>query len=97
MERRPQPKYRPFPAVELADRRWPGRVATRAPIWMSTDLRDGNQALFEPMSVAKKLRLFETLCAVGFKEIEVGVPLGLADRFRLRAPPHRGRPASRTT
>jgi 2-isopropylmalate synthase len=74
MERRPQPKYRPFPAVELADRRWPGRVATRAPIWMSTDLRDGNQALFEPMSVDKKLRLFETLCAVGFKEIEVAFP-----------------------
>jgi 2-isopropylmalate synthase len=74
MDRRPQPKYRPFPPVAISERRWPGRVTTRAPIWMSTDLRDGNQALFEPMSVEKKLRLFGTLCAVGFKEIEVAFP-----------------------
>ena len=74
MESRPQRKYRPFPPVAIPDRRWPGRVTTQAPIWMSTDLRDGNQALFEPMTVEKKLRLFETLCAVGFKEIEVAFP-----------------------
>lgn len=67
-------KYRPFPAVELTDRRWPSQVTMKAPIWMSTDLRDGNQALFEPMSVEQKLRLFETLCEVGFKEIEVAFP-----------------------
>jgi 2-isopropylmalate synthase len=67
-------RYRPFPPVPLADRRWPSQVTTHAPIWMSTDLRDGNQALFEPMSVEKKLRLFQTLCEIGFKEIEVAFP-----------------------
>jgi len=67
-------KYRPFRPVALADRRWPSQVTTQAPVWMSTDLRDGNQALLEPMSVEKKLRLFKTLCAVGFKEIEVAFP-----------------------
>jgi len=67
-------RYRPFPPVPLADRQWPGRVTTQAPIWMSTDLRDGNQALFEPMSVEKKLRLFKTLCEIGFQEIEVAFP-----------------------
>jgi len=67
-------KYRTFPPVELKDRQWPSQVLTEAPIWMSTDLRDGNQALFEPMSVDQKLRLFQTLCEVGFKEIEVAFP-----------------------
>ncbi len=70
----PSRKYRPFRPIELADRRWPSQVTTRAPVWMSTDLRDGNQALFEPMSVERKLRLFQTLCAIGFKEIEVAFP-----------------------
>jgi 2-isopropylmalate synthase len=70
----PSAKYRPFRPVDLPDRRWPGQVTTRAPVWMSTDLRDGNQALFEPMSVEKKLRLFKTLCAIGFKEIEAAFP-----------------------
>jgi 2-isopropylmalate synthase len=70
----PSTKYRPFRPVTLADRRWPSQVTTQAPVWMSTDLRDGNQALFEPMSVEKKLRLFKTLCAIGFKEIEVAFP-----------------------
>src|SRR5512141_2446165 len=74
MNATPSVKYRPFPPVELPDRRWPSRVLTQAPTWMSTDLRDGNQALFEPMSVEKKLRLFQTLCAIGFKEIEVAFP-----------------------
>jgi 2-isopropylmalate synthase len=67
-------KYRPFCPIDLADRRWPSQVTSRAPVWMSTDLRDGNQALFEPMGVEKKLHLFKTLCAIGFKEIEVAFP-----------------------
>jgi len=67
-------KYRAFPAVDLSNRQWPGRTITAAPIWMSTDLRDGNQALIEPMSPDKKLRFFEQLVAIGFKEIEVGFP-----------------------
>ena len=70
----PASKYRPFPAVQLADRQWPGNTITRPPIWMSTDLRDGNQALIEPMSPGKKLRFFEMLVKIGLKEIEVGFP-----------------------
>jgi 2-isopropylmalate synthase len=70
----PAAKYRAFPPVDLPDRQWPGRVIDRAPIWMSTDLRDGNQALFEPMNGEKKMRMFKTLCAIGFKEIEVAFP-----------------------
>ena len=70
----PTSKYRPFPPVNLPDRQWPGRVIDRAPVWMSTDLRDGNQALFEPMNGEKKMRMFKTLCAIGFKEIEVAFP-----------------------
>ena len=67
-------KYRPFPAIDLPDRRWPSRTITRAPRWCSVDLRDGNQALVEPMDVARKRRMFEALVAMGFKEIEVGFP-----------------------
>src|SRR3569623_732355 len=74
MLKQPHTKYRAFPPVGLKDRTWPDRTLTRAPIWMSTDLRDGNQALFEPMNAERKLRLFKTLCAIGFKEIEVGFP-----------------------
>ena len=74
MLKQPHIKYRAFPPVSLKDRTWPDRTLTRAPIWMSTDLRDGNQALFEPMNAERKLRLFKTLCAIGFKEIEVGFP-----------------------
>ncbi len=74
MMSQPAAKYRPFPAVDLADRQWPGKTITRPPIWMSTDLRDGNQALIEPMSPEKKLRFFELLVQIGFKEIEVGFP-----------------------
>ena len=70
----PSSKYRPFPPVQLADRQWPNRTLTAPPIWMSTDLRDGNQALFEPMNSERKLRMFRTLCAIGFKEIEVAFP-----------------------
>ena len=74
MLKNPASKYTAFPPVALADRQWPERSITRAPIWMSTDLRDGNQALFEPMNVERKMRLFRTLCAAGFKEIEVAFP-----------------------
>ncbi|BDT56520.1 2-isopropylmalate synthase [Massilia varians] len=74
MLKNPAAKYRPFPAVQLADRQWPGRSITKPPVWMSTDLRDGNQALIEPMSPEKKLRFFEMLVKIGIKEIEVGFP-----------------------
>jgi 2-isopropylmalate synthase len=70
----PSTKYRPFPPVPLADRQWPNRTITQPPIWMSTDLRDGNQALIEPMSPEKKLRFFDKLVQIGVKEIEVGFP-----------------------
>ncbi|WP_415880660.1 2-isopropylmalate synthase [Methylomonas sp. TEB] len=70
----PSHKYRPFPPIALADRQWPNSTISQAPIWMSTDLRDGNQALFEPMNAERKLRLFRTLCGIGFKEIEVAFP-----------------------
>ncbi|WP_248321046.1 2-isopropylmalate synthase [Caballeronia sp. Sq4a] len=70
----PAEKYRPFPQVRLHGRRWPNRTIEKAPIWMSTDLRDGNQSLIEPMSIAAKLEFFEMLVATGFKEIEVGFP-----------------------
>jgi len=74
MLKNPATKYRPFPTIDLPDRRWPNRVLTQAPIWASVDLRDGNQALAVPMNVAQKLELFQTLVRIGFKEIEVGFP-----------------------
>ncbi|MGF6994427.1 2-isopropylmalate synthase [Paraburkholderia sp. GAS32] len=74
MLRNPAEKYRPFPAVRLTGRKWPSRTINHAPIWMSTDLRDGNQALIEPMNAVQKLEFFEMLVAIGFKEIEVGFP-----------------------
>jgi 2-isopropylmalate synthase len=67
-------KYRPFPPVRLSDRQWPSRVITQAPLWCSVDLRDGNQALIEPMGTDRKRRMFELLVQLGFKEIEVGFP-----------------------
>ena len=67
-------KYRPFPGVHLPNRQWPTRTLTRAPLWCSVDLRDGNQALAVPMNVAQKLELFQALVKCGFKEIEVGFP-----------------------
>jgi 2-isopropylmalate synthase len=70
----PSKKYRRIQPVDLPDRQWPSRTLDKVPVWCSTDLRDGNQALFEPMSRETKKRLFKTLCAVGIKEIEVGFP-----------------------
>ncbi|CUI03773.1 2-isopropylmalate synthase [Janthinobacterium sp. CG23_2] len=74
MLQNPSSKYRAFPPVHLTGRQWPDRAITHPPIWMSTDLRDGNQALIEPMSHDKKLRFFEMLVQIGLKEIEVGFP-----------------------
>ncbi|WP_233862107.1 2-isopropylmalate synthase [Paraburkholderia adhaesiva] len=74
MLRNPAEKYRPFPAIRLNGRRWPTRTIERAPVWMSTDLRDGNQSLIDPMSIAQKTEFFDMLVAIGFKEIEVGFP-----------------------
>ncbi len=70
----PSKKYRPYPSIDLPNRQWPSRRLDKVPVWCSTDLRDGNQALFEPMSRETKKRLFKTLCAVGLKEIEIGFP-----------------------
>ena len=70
----PSKKYRPFTSVDLPNRQWPSRSLTTVPVWCSTDLRDGNQALFEPMSRETKKRLFKTICKVGIKEIEIGFP-----------------------
>ncbi|MGE4409094.1 MAG: 2-isopropylmalate synthase [Sphingobium sp.] len=77
----PSVKYRPFPQVDLPDRQWPGRTITKAPRWLSTDMRDGNQALIDPMNAEKKQRFFELLCKVGIKEIEVGFPSAGATEF----------------
>ncbi|WP_323012406.1 2-isopropylmalate synthase [Castellaniella sp.] len=76
MIKNPASKYVPFVpfAQDYAERTWPSQRITRPPIWMSTDLRDGNQALIEPMSVDRKLRFFDQLIKIGFKEIEVGFP-----------------------
>ncbi|HQO29903.1 MAG TPA: 2-isopropylmalate synthase, partial [Accumulibacter sp.] len=70
----PALKYTAFPPVRLNDRQWPNRTIDTPPTWLSTDLRDGNQALFEPMNSERKMRLFATLCQMGFKEIEVAFP-----------------------
>jgi 2-isopropylmalate synthase len=67
-------RYRPFPPVSLPDRQWPARTITAAPRWLSTDLRDGNQALIDPMNAERKQAMFELLVRMGYKEIEVGFP-----------------------
>lgn len=74
-------KYPAYPPLALRDRTWPDRVLTQAPRWCSVDLRDGNQALIEPMNVAQKLELFKLLVRVGFKEIEIGFPAASAPDF----------------
>ncbi len=70
----PIERYRPFPQIDLPDRRWPSNPVTRAPRWLSTDLRDGNQALIDPMTPARKMTMFDLLVRMGYKEIEVGFP-----------------------
>lgn len=81
MLRDPSVKYSAFPQVPLANREWPGRVTTQAPIWLSTDLRDGNQSLIDPMDAEKKTRFFDLLVKCRFKEIEVGFPASGATDF----------------
>ena len=70
----PAAKYRSFPTVSLPDRTWPDKVITHAPIWCSVDLRDGNQALIEPMDGERKMALYKHLLKIGYKEIEIGFP-----------------------
>ncbi len=74
MIKNPSQKYSPFVPVPLPDRTWPNGVITKPPVWCSVDLRDGNQALIEPMDAERKLRMFMTLLKIGFKEIEIGFP-----------------------
>ncbi len=81
MKTNPTGKYRAFTPIQLPDRRWPGATITRPPMWCSVDLRDGNQALVEPMGPERKNRFFNTLVAMGFKEIEVGFPAASSTDF----------------
>jgi 2-isopropylmalate synthase len=77
----PVGKYRSFPAIHLPDRQWPNRTLEKAPQWCSVDLRDGNQALAQPMNVSQKLEMFDALVRCGFKEIEVGFPAASNTEF----------------
>jgi 2-isopropylmalate synthase len=81
MLRDPSVKYRPFPQVDIPDRTWPSKTITQAPRWLSTDMRDGNQALIDPMNAEKKQRFFDLLVKIGIKEIEVGFPSAGATEF----------------
>ncbi|MDY5046103.1 2-isopropylmalate synthase [Phascolarctobacterium sp.] len=76
-------KYVPFQRVSLPDRQWPDKIITKAPIWCSVDLRDGNQALVTPMGIEEKLKFFHTLVDVGFKEIEVGFPSASETEYEI--------------
>ena len=77
----PSVKYRAYPPIPLPDRTWPDRTLTKAPLWCSVDLRDGNQALAVPMNVSQKLEMFDALVKCGFKEIEVGFPAASNTEF----------------
>ena len=79
----PVHKYQPFQPIDLADRRWPSSVISKAPTWCSVDLRDGNQSLIEPMDSSRKMKMFQTLVNMGFKEIEVGFPSASETDFRF--------------
>lgn len=70
----PSKRYRPYTPIHLPDRTWPSKICTKPPIWLSTDLRDGNQALANPMTIPQKTIFFETLVKSGIKEIEVAYP-----------------------
>ena len=76
-------KYRPFPPVILTDRTWPDQQITSAPVWCSVDLRDGNQALPQPMTIEEKLEFFDLLCQIGFKQIEIGFPSAADTEFNF--------------
>ena len=77
----PSTKYKPWGVIELPDRRWPDRTIDRVPDWCSVDLRDGNQALPIPMGVKEKLEMFDLLCKIGFKQIEIGFPSAAQTEF----------------
>ena len=79
----PKGKYRPFEDVPLKNRTWPDNKITKAPLWCSVDLRDGNQALINPMGVEQKLEFFDLLVKVGFKQIEVGFPSASDTEFNF--------------
>ncbi len=83
MLKNPINKYKPLPAIDIKNRQWPDKTITRAPIWCSVDLRDGNQALAIPMNISEKLKLFELLVEIGFKEIEVGFPSASETEFQF--------------
>jgi 2-isopropylmalate synthase len=81
MLKNPSAKYRPFPQIDLPNRQWPNQIITKAPRWLSTDMRDGNQSLIDPMDADKKSRFFDLLLKVGLKEIEVGFPSAGATEY----------------
>ncbi|HQS68603.1 MAG: 2-isopropylmalate synthase [Novosphingobium sp. 28-62-57] len=81
MLKNPSAKYRPFPQIDLPNRQWPSKTITKAPRWLSTDMRDGNQSLIDPMDADKKSRFFDLLLRVGLKEIEVGFPSAGATEY----------------
>lgn len=81
MLKNPSAKYRPFPQIDLPNRQWPNQTITKAPRWLSTDMRDGNQSLIDPMDADKKSRFFDLLLKVGLKEIEVGFPSAGATEY----------------
>ena len=81
MLKQPSAKYRPFGQINLPDRQWPSRMIEKAPRWLSTDLRDGNQSIIDPMDAVKKRRFFDLLLEIGVKEIEVGFPSAGATEF----------------
>ena len=81
--KQPNKQYVPFEPVKLANRTWPDQVIAKAPIWCSVDLRDGNQALVKPMQLEEKMIMFKTLVAIGFKEIEVGLPSASETEYEI--------------
>ncbi len=83
MIKNPSVKYKAFPQINLPNRQWPNKTITHAPRWLSSDLRDGNQALIEPMNIEKKLRLFDLLLECGFKEIEIAFPSASETEFNF--------------
>ena len=76
-------KYIPFKQINLPDRQWPDNTITKAPVWCSVDLRDGNQALVDPMNLEEKLEFFHVLCDMGFKEIEIGFPSASETEYEI--------------
>ena len=76
-------KYIPFTPVNLPDRQWPSKTITKAPVWCSVDLRDGNQALIDPMNLEEKLEMFQMLVDIGIKEIEVGFPSASETEYEI--------------